>query len=254
MRLLIALLVALADLAAAEETCIEAPYDSAVNFQQRELAALYDEVSTAWVRFPSLAEAMEARAPQLCFASRMDKAHAYLDVDRNRIYISEDLPSEMKLGVLLHEIRHLDQYTIGVCPSDDLAMEEYALATFALEADASAISLLIAWDMKEQGNARAWSALSAWKAQSDIAARFAEEMEASGSVEGAVSAAFDQWFASEPRRERYYRSVCSGYLDRQDASKALPRYQLIPTDFYSELCKLPDGTSYRCSEPKLEAR
>lgn len=254
MRFLLVFLVALADFAAAQETCIEAPYDIAQEAPQRELVALYAEISTAWVRFPSLAETMEARKPQLCLASRMDGAHGSFDVDRNRIYISEDLESDMKLGVLLHEIRHLNQFSIGACPSDDLAMEEYALATFALEADASAISLLIAWDMKEQGNARAWSALSAWDTQSDIADRFAEEMEASGSVEAAVSAAFDQWFTSESRRESYYQSVCSGYLDRQDASKSLPRYQLIPADFYAELCRLPDGTSYQCSEPMLQAR
>ena len=254
MRFLLFILVALPVSAAASETCIEAPYESTQTIEQSELAALYGEVAMALVHFPSLVKTIAARSPQLCFSSQMGNAHGYLDVDQNRIYVSRELAKDMKVGVLLHEIRHLEQLAVGSCPSDVLAMEEYALATFALEADASAISLLVAWDMKEQGHPRVWSALSSWETQSDIAARFAEEMAASGSVDAAVSAAFDQWFASETRRELYYYSVCSGYLDRQDASKALPRYELIPTDYYSALCKLPDGKSYRCSEPKIKPR
>jgi len=249
MRFLIVVLSLLSASAATSETCLKAPYDVAESIEQREIASLYFEISEALTRFPSLAESLEAREPQICIDHQMDGAYGYLDVERNRIYVSEDLSDDLKLGVLLHEIRHLNQNEIGACPSDDLAMKEYALATFALEADASAISLLIAWDMKEQGDDRAWTGLSTWPTQSDIAARFAEEMEASRSVDIAVAAAFDQWFASEFRRDLYYRSVCSGYLDRQDASKALPQYQKIPSDFYRQLCKLPDGTSYPCPEP-----
>ncbi len=254
MRFLLVVLSLLSASAAMGETCIGAPYDSAEDTAQRELTTLYADVSVALVRFPSLAETMETRKPQLCTASQMVDAYGFLDVERNRIVLSEDLSGAMKLGILLHEIRHLNQFAVGACPSDDLAMEEYALATSLLEADASAISLMVAWDMKARGDALAWDALSTWPTQSDIAARFAEEVEASGSVEAAVSAAFEQWFASEARRDLYYRSVCSGYLDRQDASKALPRYQLVPTDFYTELCKLPNGTRYRCSEPQTMAR
>ncbi len=254
MRFLLVFLSLFSASTATGETCIGAPYDSTEDAAQRELSALYANVSTALVRFPSLAETMETRAPQLCTASQMDEALGFFDVDRNRIVLSEDLSGDMKLIILLHEIRHLNQFAVGACPSDDLAMEEYALATSLLEADSSAISLLVAWDMKERGNPRAWDALAAWPTQSDIAARFAEEMQVSGSVESAVSAAFEQWFASEARRESYYLSVCSGYLDRQDASKALPRYQLVPSDFYAELCKLPNGTRYRCSKPQSRAR
>ena len=82
---------------------------------------------------------------------------------------------------------------------------------------------------------------------------FQQQLE-SGSAEAAVSAAFEQWFASETRQELYYGSVCSDYLDRQDANKALPRYQLIPAEYFTVLCKLPDGESYQCSKPKLKSR
>ena len=179
----------------------------------------------------------------------MDNAHGYFDIEQNRIYLSDEIPFPLQVGILIHEIRHLEQSALGICPSDDLAMQEYARATFALEADASVVSLLVAWDMKENGNSGPWLALSAWPTQSDIAATFASELHTSGDVSLAATASFDQWYLSDSRREDYYIASCSDYLDRQDESKLLPRYQLVPAEFLSDLCRLPDGSPYQCSLP-----
>ncbi len=219
---------------------------------QGALVGIYKEVTLALERFPSLLAAMEERSPELCFSTQMDNALGYLDIEQNRIYLSKQIPTAMQVGVLLHEIRHLEQLAIGVCPSDELAMKEYARATFALEADASVVSLLVAWDMKENGNKGPWLALSSWPTQSDIASRFASEMLVANDVASATSVAFDQWYLSEARRESYYIAACSDFLDRQDASKELPRYQLVPADFFDDLCRLPDGTSYQCSPPEIK--
>jgi hypothetical protein len=75
-------------------------------------------------------------------------------------------------------------------------------------------------------------------------------MAASGDIEVAVSGAFDQWYASDFRRSKYYIATCSEYLDRQDAEHALPQYQILSPDFYSDLCRLPNGLGYDCSEPE----
>ena len=204
MRALPILLVALATFANADEYCITAPYLKAVTEDQSNLVAVYEEIIPPLDRFPSLREALKEMAPELCISNNTDDAHAYLDVEKSRIVISQGLPKGMKIGVLLHEIRHLGQGVMGSCPSDNLAMAEYARATFALEADASAISLLVAWDMKENGNDSAWMALSSWASQSDIALSFANEMNNTGDVAMAVSTAFDQWCASRTRRKQYY--------------------------------------------------
>jgi len=252
MRALPILLVALATFANADEYCITAPYLEAVTEDQSNLVAIYEEIIPALDRFPSLGQALEEMAPELCISSQMDDAQAYYDVEKNRIVIRQGLLKGMQIGVFLHEIRHLGQVYIGSCPSDNLAMAEYARATFALEADASAISLLVAWDMKENGNDSAWMALSSWASQSDIALSFANEMNNTGDVATAVSTAFDQWYASRIRRQQYYFASCSDYLDRQDASHALPRYQLIPETFFENLCRLPDGSSYHCAQPDID--
>ena len=218
------------------------------------LVEVYEEVAVGLERFPSLLTVLQEQSPKLCISSNMDNAHGYLDIEQNRIYLSDQIPMAMQVGVLFHEIRHLEQSALGICPSDDLAMAEYARATFALEADASVVSLLVAWDLKESGNDGPWLALSAWPTQSDIAAKFASEMRASGDVSSAASAAFDQWYMSEFRREEYYIASCSDFLDRQDANKLLLRYQLVPAEFLDDLCRLPGGSRYQCSLPKIESR
>jgi hypothetical protein len=244
--------IGFASFAHATETCIEYPYNLAAAEDQNGLLAMYQDITPALDNFPSLANALDSAAPDLCFSSVMDNALAYLDFDQNRIVISEGLSKGMRNGVFLHELRHLEQFVRGSCPSDDLAIKENARATFAMEADASAISLLVAWDMKENGDDHVWAALSSWPSQTDIAKSFANEMADTGDAALAVTAAFDQWYASSSRVERYYAASCSDYLDRQDASHKLPLYQLVPDEFLEDLCILPDGSSYECSFPEMD--
>src|SRR6056297_3006501 len=248
------ILLLLATSAEADETCIERSLTATVGDIEQSLSELYSRGILALERAPSLLKTISTRSPKLCYASQLDGAHGYFDVESNRIYISNALSKDMQVGVFLHEARHLDQIEIGVCPTDDLAMKEYAQAAFALEADASAISLMISWDLKKQGDSSVWDALSSWESQSDIATRFAEEMNASDDYGAAVSVAFDQWYASEFRRDQYYLSTCSESLDRKDTTHALPRYLLLPTDFYEELCRLPNGLEYQCSAPENAIR
>ena len=254
MRVGLALLSAfntIPSLAHASENCIEAPYLTAATKEQRYLVDIYREVLPVLDRFPMLRDTLEAKSPRLCLSDQMDNAHAYLDVDSNQIVIGQSLSTALQIGFLFHELRHLWQYSQGTCPSDDLAMKDYARATFAIEADASAISLLVAWDMKEHGQDAVWNALSSWSNQSDIATSFEETILESGDAGLATTTAFYQWYAKSERQESYYTAVCSDYLDRQDASHLIPRYQLIDVGFFDELCRLPDGSRYQCSEPSV---
>ncbi|GGE49847.1 DUF6782 family putative metallopeptidase [Actibacterium pelagium] len=254
MRFTLAILVSLATSVGAKEICISHPYTTMPTAAHREIVSIFRGVAPTLKRFPSLETAVSNMTPELCLSDQMHNAHAYLDVDKNRIVISQRLNTSMQIGVLLHEIRHLEQLAIGACPSEDLAMKEYARATFAMEADASAISLLVAWNMANHGNDRVWAALSAWPTQKDIAVRFEEEMTKSGDLAAATTAAFDQWYRSPDRRESYYLSACHQYLDRIDESHALPRYNLLPEGFLEDLCVLPDGKGYSCSAPTRALR
>lgn len=253
MRRLVLLLLSLSATAAqADGSCLAPPYHVTGAAGLQDLSGALRNAREALRLFPSLERTFLEQAPELCLSDRMDNALAYLDVPANRIVLSRALAPEMTVAVLLHELRHLEQIATGICPTDSLAMREYAFASFAMEADASAISLLVAWSMKEKGNAGPWTALSTWATQADIAETFRTEISASGDAVRAVAAAFDQWFASEDRRTRYYIAACSDYLDRQDTTHALPRYALMPESFLTRLCRLPDGTPYPCAVSREE--
>ncbi len=236
----------------AEQVCVEVSEISINSDAPAKLVQAYKEVRVGLERFPLLMAAVEEQSPTLCLSNMMDGAHGYYDTEQSRIVLSSQLSTSMLVAVLIHEIRHLQQEVVGICPSDALAMKDYARATFALEADASAISALVAWDMKENGNDGPWRALSDWPTQSDIASAFATEMNLSHDVSSAVSAAFNHWYESEVRRETYYLATCSEFLDRQDSSHAIPRYQHITPDFLDGLCTMPEGTQYECALRNVE--
>nr|WP_172977398.1 DUF6782 family putative metallopeptidase [Roseovarius sp. THAF9] len=236
----------------AEMICADAPYLAPDKASESVPAAVYTKIADVLVRFPSLAAVVEASEPAFCLSDAMNNAHGYFEPDTNRIVISRDLSRPMQAGVLLHELRHLWQSWHRACPTSALKMKEYARATYAIEADASAISLMIAWEMKEHGSPDVWVALSSWPQQADIARSFADAMKETGDAGLATTAAFYQWYASEARRQDYYESACSDYLDRQDEGHLIPRYQMIQDDFYEALCRLPDGRAYTCGDPRQD--
>ena len=65
----------------------------------------------------------------------------------------------------------------------------------------------------------------------------------------ATAAAFDAWYASDVRRERYYISTCMAYLDRMESEASLGGSTPLPADFLSHICYLPGQARYPCAEP-----
>jgi hypothetical protein len=218
------------------------------------LATLVARLREAGPAYPSLVTALEARAPLVCLIDEPLEARGYFDLEANVIAIRRDLDPAQGLAILIHEARHLDQSARGLCPSDDLAMEEVARATFALEADAGAVLAHVAWELRASGEASVWEALSDFEHYGDIAEAYADMRGADGPAAPALAAAFAQWYASDWRRERYYVASCSGYLDRADAAHRLPVYEALGDAFYESLCLMPDGTAYDCAAPEDGAR
>lgn len=213
---------------------------------QSALAALIDGMEPVFQAFPEYRELIASNATDICLSASLYDARGYFSPEDNRIVLQMDLPRPTQVAILIHELRHLQQYTTGSCPTDHLAMSENARATLALEADASAISLFIANALKDAGQPDIWQALANWPTHTDIAAAFATELGTSADTRRATTAAFAQWYASEWRRDNYYRASCSSYLDRQDSTKTLPRYENIAPGFFEHLCIMPDGSPYNC--------
>lgn len=236
------------DAVAAQPSCLAAPYQSAGTSDQRQLVKEVAALRTALRDFPALLEVLDSRRPTLCLSDGLVEARAYYEPETNRIVFAPDMGSGLTLAMLVHELRHLYQFAGGFCPSDSLAMKEYARAVFAMEADANVVSLLVAWHLRSGGDSRMWHALATWPMTADIALRFEENMTATGNVPAAAAAGFDQWYASELRREKYYIAACSDYLERGERAHALPSYHFLAPDFLTRLCLMPDGSPYPCVE------
>ncbi|RXV58663.1 hypothetical protein C6W92_16435 [Roseovarius sp. A46] len=234
--------------AAAPPSCLAAPYHSAATSDQRRLVKEVAALRAALRDFPSLLEVLDSRRPAICLSDDLIEARAYYEPETNRIVFASGMGAGLTLAMLVHELRHLYQFSGDICPSDNLAMKEYARGVFAMEADANVVSLMVAWKLRSGGDPRMWRALETWPMTADIAVRFAERMTATGNVPAAAAAAFDQWYALDIRREKYYVAACSDYLERSDRAHALPSYQSLPADFLPRLCLLPDGSTYPCIE------
>lgn len=252
LRLALAFLIALAGYpAAGPVTCLPAPYRVAEDETgtRAEIAALARWLEPTLAEAPSLSGAFAALLPDLCLSPRVEGADGYLDVETRRIVLDARASAGLQRGILLHELRHLDQFHRGYCPANVLTLRENARATFAIEADASAISLLLAWQRRAQGDAMAWEALAASPQQADIAGVLAEAIEAGVDLPDAAAAAFARWYGEGTRRETYYAASCGDYLDREERGRLQRGRAVLPPDFFTWLCVLPDGRQYPCAEP-----
>ncbi|HKL54532.1 MAG: DUF6782 family putative metallopeptidase [Roseovarius sp.] len=230
--------------ARAAPICADYPYASAPR-----IAALMAPLRPVLARLPSMRAALDFRQPEICLRLNLLDAHGYLDAQGTRLVLSAQINPALQRLILLHELRHLDQVVHGVCPPPDLSMQSNARAVMAMEADASAISLLAAWTLREWGDPSVWNAASDWPSQSDIADAFARNMEETRDPAAATAAAFARWFASDWRRESYYLAACDDYLTVQDRTKRLPRYRALSADFLETLCRMPGGQAYACALP-----
>jgi hypothetical protein len=224
-------------------TCTAPPFDD-----PPEIATIIEQLRPVLDRWPSLHVALFRDARELCLADTLHDARGYFEPRASRLVIAADMAPALQKAVMIHELRHLEQKFRGSCPEPKLSMQENARAIFAMEADAATYSLAVAWDLREAGMSDTWEALASWPMQADIATAFEAEMSRSGDLIGAASAAFTQWYAKEARRELYYLASCSDYLAARDREHRQPSYDRLEPDFFTSLCRLPDGASYDCME------
>ncbi|MBF9035565.1 hypothetical protein HKCCE2091_15060 [Rhodobacterales bacterium HKCCE2091] len=230
-------------------TCLAPPYDAPATDRERRIADVVAELGALLSPYDSMSATLGDGAPEVCLADRLYGVQGYYETDIHRVVLSASLPRAMMLAVAIHELRHVHQASIGICPTSDLSMAATAEMTLAMEADASATSLVIAWRLQGDGRQDIWTALRGWRSHTTLADAFEAEMERSGDLAAAAAAAFTAWFDQDWLRDSYYIAACSAYLDRQDETHALPRYGALSDDYLDALCRLPSGRDYGCETP-----
>ena len=225
--------------------CGEPPYAA-----PPEVAALVSAMVPVMAEFTVFEDLLMNAGLEICMADTLIEAQGYYEPDSARIVINGRAPFALQQAILVHELRHVQQHRTNACPAPDLSMRESARAVFAMEADASAISLVVAWAMQEAGYPDMWTALSEWPLQDDIAKAFATEIDAENDIAAATQAAFAQWYDRKLRIDAYYYATCSNYLDVEDSEHRIRTYEELDTAFFDALCYLPNGTAYICQDPR----
>ncbi len=229
----------------AETVCLAAPYAAG----QGDLSALADLLQTTLAPYPSLAAALTDQAPTLCLDSELVEEQAFFEPKTNRIVLHSGLNPDFQLAILIHEVRHLEQYARGACPTIAMPLSDYMRSRLALEADAAAIGIYVTWNLRKEGNPGPWASLQSWPTHDDLIDRFEAEIAATGDEVAATAATYAQWFEDLDRRQMYAFAICSNYLDALDREKMLPGKGPLSEDFAAQLCVLPDGRPYPCVLP-----
>ena len=194
------------------------------------------------------------RNTAFCIEDRADETQGYYDYKYNVIAIRKHLDMVTKVVILFHELRHVDHFSKGFCPSLDYDQFEIVRQTHALEADINAVTALFAWRLKQKGYPQIWNKLLGLPKYSDIFRRFEKEFITSKDEMAATRTAFTQWYRSELRTTDYYRHCISGYHDMLNDTKLIQRYDKLPERHFDNLCTLPDGRNYGCHLTKEIAR
>ena len=158
-------------------TCLSAPYDTSGDGAETRITELISTLRQSIASFPSLQKALRIRAPDICTYSTTFDARGFYDPVANLIALNANMTRGAQLAILIHELRHLDQESVGACPSPNLSMQETARAVFALEADANATVVLIAHALRKAGNPGPWEAIQGFPHYKDIADVFLESIE-----------------------------------------------------------------------------
>ncbi len=218
--------------------------------EQPALAALQTALDQVDGIYPNLTDAFHAAVKAVCIAEPPVGAQGFFEPDTRHMVLAADLPVGLQQAVFFHELRHAQQFAIDACPVPGLSMREHAEVIFAMEADASVATVVIADALRANGDPAMWNALANWPLQADILAAYATARAAGQDVALAASAAFDQWYANETRKDLYYVDSCLRFLEEQEREHRLPSYGTVDPAFFGRLCRLPDGTEYVCAPPE----
>lgn len=155
---------------------------------------------------------------------------------------------DRQVVTLAHELRHAQQFKNGVLLSAFKdAPKDYLHSQGLIEADANAASCVVAWDLKQQGNAKPMDEFA--EEHPKIATPFLQAAEKGGAENGlAAKQAFYGWFDDVYIRRAYERNYLRNYeFIKRNASlaeRATALQRSVPvTENAAKICKI-NGQEY----------
>ncbi|MBS9717433.1 DUF6782 family putative metallopeptidase [Pseudohalocynthiibacter aestuariivivens] len=233
----------------ASEKCLITVDSSAVSPDQTRLRTVLDIIDSIYPEGNPFLDLARDQKTAICIEDRSAPELGFFDAALNLIALHFSLNLDETVVILTHELRHLDQYSRGFCQSARFDVKEEVRFTYVIEADAMAVTAHEIWRMKELGYSGPWYALEHLGHYNDVAQSYAEIAGNDGTADAALTAAFDQWFTSEWRRDTYELATCMFYYDELDRTNTIQSYGLRSDSLLQNVCVLPDGSRYKCDLP-----
>lgn len=181
--------------------------------------------------------------------NRSNRFAVYLNLLALKGVLGEDSKhvGTSSLIVAAHELRHVFQASRGIVVTGRYSLEEYTRRSFAAEADATAVAMLWAWQMKSEKNISAlWRTVLSSRKNGDIALAFEQEMKNSKDIVKATRKAFQQWYKSDARKAHYTKNAKMNYALVLKMEGTPPGTESLPENFFDQMCELSDGINYGC--------
>ena len=233
----------------ASEKCLITVDSNAVSPDQTRIRAALDIINSVYPEGNLFLDLARDQKTAICIEDRSVPELGFFDAALSLIALHSSLDPNETVVILTHELRHLDQYSRGFCQSARFDVKEEVRFTYVIEADAMAVTAHEIWRMKELGYSGPWEALEHLGHYNDVAQSYAEIAGNEGTADAALTAAFDQWFTSEWRRDTYEFSACMSYYDELDRTNTIQSYGLRSDSLLQNVCVLPDGRRYKCELP-----
>jgi len=204
---------------------------SGTGSKRAELHRLFQIIGTSATGRAVLARARR-HGVHVCIDSDTDLL-AYYFAGRRMVGVRANLTRGGKIAFLAHELAHVPQHPVysdnRYYPPADLI-----LLRRVREAAAEAVSIRIAWELREGGEGAAWDAKLA-AAYGDMAREFRAAITAAD-LTGATRAAFDRWFEAPWRRDAYDQMTLAhlARISQDRLGLVLPRYALSH-DFLADI-------------------
>ena len=206
--------------------------------RRAELSRLFEIIGISATGRAVLARARR-HGVHVCIDSETDLL-AYYFAGRHMAGVRAALSQGGKIAFLAHELAHVPQHPTysdnRYYPPADLI-----LLRRVREAAAEAISIRIAWELREGGEGAAWDAKLS-SAYADMARRFATAADTGGGAGGGAGlvgptrAAFDRWFEA-PWRRNAYDQMTLAHLARisEDRLGLVPPRYALSHDFLAAI-------------------
>jgi hypothetical protein len=197
------------------------------------------------------ARVLEEQGTAICLNDNPKSWPAAYGDTTNILTVKARLDPSWQLYYALSEARHAVQQRQGLQGSVNTTIEESTRIVFALEADATATTILAAWRLRESGDPTLWQHFERDTKYKDLANLFSRSMFRDKDEMTATRLVFDAWYGKAQRMEAAFVDVETRERNQILWPVNRPYFEKLPSNFFDRLGELGDGSNYGANKSPL---